>query len=248
MRPVARQAYARSTRGVGLVELLIALAVGGIVLGVAAAFYGQQTRVTRETQARNDLNVRGRAVLEAVLQDVRMAGARAAVDGSGRTAFRRVLPCDGEDECISVDVGTGGVERLQVEYVSSLFLDGAAEGGVGGVVPNVCRTVTYDLVGTTLYRSDVECGSAVLPNTFATEFARNVDAVDLQFVCSDRDVDGDARIEGDARDCFGGPLDFIREARVTVTVTSARDPNLRLELESATTTPNMRSFDRFLED
>jgi hypothetical protein len=227
--------------GVGLVELLIALAVGGIILGVAAAFYGQQARVTRETQARNDLNVRGRAVLEAVVQDVRMAGARAAVDDSGRTAFRRSLPCDADDECIVVDLAGGDVERLQVQYVSSLFLEGAAQGGVDGVVPSVCRTVTYEFAGGTLFRSDVECGVAALPNGFATEFARDVERLELAFVC------GDGGLEEDARDCFGEPLGFVREARVGVTVGSARVADLRLELSSATVTPNMRSFDRFVE-
>lgn len=254
-------------RGVGLVELLIALAIGGVVLGVTAAFYGQQTRVTRETQARNDANLRARGVLEAIVQDVRMAGARAAVDASGRTAFRRELPCDASNSCITVarsaaepeteesggESGAGGqaalagVIRLQVQYVSSLFLDpdvGVSAATAQGVVVDVCRTVTYDLVGTTLYRSDVECGDEPLDDGFATEFARDVVSIGAAFVCSE---DATSPV-GDPTTCFGdSALEFVREARVDVVVESPRDPNLTVELSSATTTPNLRPFDRFQE-
>jgi prepilin-type N-terminal cleavage/methylation domain-containing protein len=52
-------------RGLGLVELLVAMAVAGIIMVVVAAFFAFQSRVARDTQARNEINVRARAVAEA---------------------------------------------------------------------------------------------------------------------------------------------------------------------------------------
>jgi prepilin-type N-terminal cleavage/methylation domain-containing protein len=233
-----------SRSGVGLVELLVALAIGGIVLGVVAAFFGQQARVTRDTQARNEMNIRARAVVEAVVQDIRMAGARAAVDDAGRTAFRRALPCDSADTCIRVEGDASGISRLEVQYVSSLFLEGRpVDGGVEGIVANTCRRVAYDLQGSTLFRSDVDCDAADdLDPGFATEFATDVESIQVSFICNE------GTFSVDPSDCFSPAGGFVREGQVTATLNSRIAAQFDVTLRSATATPNMRSFDRFVEE
>lgn len=238
--------HLKQRRGVGLIELLVALAIGGMVLGLAAAFFGQQARLSRDTQARNEINIRARAVGEALLQDIRMAGARAVVDSDGRVVFRSLLPCDpdpdngGSNECLTV---RGSAEAdtvdfgLDVYYVSSLFLTGD-----GTETGEVCRRVTYELVGSTLFRSDVECASAVQSRSFATEFASDVSRIALAFVCSDAGT-----ATADPQDCFATADGFVREGQVTVEVASPRDANQSLLFASATTMPNMRAPNRFAQ-
>jgi type II secretory pathway component PulJ len=234
-----------SRRGVGLVETLIALAIGGLVLSLAGAFFGQQARVTRETQSRNEINIRARAVGEALLQDLRMAGARAVVDAEGTVAFRSALPCDPDplsgvpNECVTVRPASGGtgVDLVEVYYVSSLFL---ADDGV--TATNACRRVTYELDGTTLHRSDVECASGPDSRTFATEFATDVTALTVQFMCSDAGTP-----TTDPQSCYASEGGFMRESQVAVEVGSARDQRLALRFESAASMLNMRAPDRFVE-
>jgi type II secretory pathway component PulJ len=241
---MTRSGTYRSRSGVGMIELLMALAIGGLVLGLAAAFFGLQTRVSRDTQARNELNVRARAVGEAIVQDVRMAGARAVVDSEGRVVFRSALPCDPDpvagtqNECVTVRL-TGvedHVDRVEVYYVSSLFL----EAGTG--VGQVCRRVTYELVVGTLYRSDVECASAPAARNFATEFAADIRSLAVRFMCNDATL-----ATPDPQACYTADDGFVREGQVTVDLASPRDPRLSIEFELATAMLNMRAPDRFAE-
>ena len=231
-----------SSRGAGLIELLMALAIGSIVLGLAGAFFAQQSRVSRDTQARNEINIRARAVGEALLQDVRMAGARAVLGSDGRVVFRSALPCDADpadvtstNTCVTV-AGDGGVQRLETMYVSSLFL-----AGDGTDTSQVCRRITYQLDGTTLYRSDVECSGSGDETSFATEFAADVQRIELQFVCNDASVVSDPQV------CFATEDGFIRESQLSVRVGSPRDRDLALLFESATSMLNMRAATRYAE-
>ena len=215
------------------------------MLSLAGAFFGQQARVTRETQARNEINVRARAVGEAMLQDLRIAGARAVVDDAGWVVFRSALPCDPDplagvpNECVTVRAAAGGVgvDRLEVYYVSSLFL---ADDGI--TTTNVCRRVTYELDGTTLFRSDVECESAPEARSFATEFATDVTGFTVQFMCNDAGTP-----TTNPQSCYGSEGGFVRESQVAVDVASTRGGQLPLRFESATSMLNMRAPDRFVE-
>ena len=241
-----RTVHLSHQRGVGLIELLVALAIGGMVLGLAAAFFGQQARVSRDTQARNEINIRARAVGEAILQDLRMAGARAVVDSDGRVVFRSVLPCDPDPEngslnsCVTVRDGTDSATvdfALEVYYVSSLFLTGD-----GTETGQVCRRVTYELAGSTLFRSDTECANGVQARSFATEFASDVSSITLSFVCNDAGA-----ATANPQDCFGTGDGFVREGQVSVDVGSPRDARQALQFESATAMLNMRAANRFAE-
>ena len=122
-------------------------------------------------------------------------------------------------------------------YVSSLFL-----GGDGLTTTNVCRRVTYELDGTTLHRSDVECGSGSAARSFATEFASDVTTLTVQFMCSDAGTP-----TTDPQSCYASEGGFIRESQVAVQVGSARDQRLALRFESAASMLNMRAPDRFVE-
>ena len=220
----------------------MALAIGGIVLGLAGAFFAQQSRVSRDTQSRNEINIRARAVGEALLQDIRMAGARAVRGSDGRVVFRSTLPCDADptdatstNTCVTV-ARDDGVQRLETMYVSSLFLTGD-----GTDTSQVCRRITYHLHGTTLHRSDVECSGSADDASFASEFATDVQRIDLQFVCND------ASVVTDPQACFATEDGFIRESQLSVTVGSPRDRDLALAFESATAMLNMRAPSRYAE-
>lgn len=233
--------FGRAQRsGITLVELLVAVAVAGVVLSIVMVFFSFQTRMTRDTQARTELNVRTRSVLEAVVQDVKLAGARAVVDASGQAVFRRELDCDAtaslDYSCVSVHT-----EGLEIEYISSLFLEGlVATGTTPQVPPEACRSVRYTLRDRTLYRSDVECGVAAMAPGFATELANDITSVSTEFVCGP----GSGAAVSDPATCFAAD-GFVREARITVAATSPRPQGFDLTLASSTTTPNLRSAFRF---
>jgi hypothetical protein len=221
------------------------MAITGIILLVVAAFFGLQARVTRDTQARNELNVRTRAALEAIVQDVKMAGARAVVDAAGRAVFRRHLDCDAADACLVVLESEGRIEGLRVEYISSLFLTGLVPTGPDpDVPPNACRRIQYTLQDRTLYRSDVQCDAVDVAPNFATELAADITGITAGFACG---PDGDGTLVATPATCFGAADGFVREVQLTLSAVSPRPQGFDLSLASATTTPNLRSALRFGE-
>jgi prepilin-type N-terminal cleavage/methylation domain-containing protein len=238
-------------RGFGLVELLVVLAIAGIILGVVAAFFSMQTRVSSETQARNELNVRVRAVAEALVQDLKLAGSRAVVDDAGRAAFVRIddPACFNRAECVTV-IRTGSDLSVTLFYVSSLFLEGGLTSDLVqpvGVVAPACRRIDYFLDGTSrvLYRRDVLCNETLVPDvqSFAFEFADGIEKINLAFVCS-----GGTNVTDPAL-CYDGAdvSKFVREGQVSVSGLSDRRSRPDLEMELSTAMPNMRSSLRFQE-
>ncbi|MGQ9692359.1 MAG: PilW family protein [Thermaceae bacterium] len=173
--------------GVALLELLIALAILGVVLGVAFRYFQATLETGRLTQAKSELQDRVRMTMQVVTGDLQMAGAR----GTQSVAFTLVGALEGED---------GGVkDRFTARYVTGLRSLEAA-----------CRRVDYDFQGDTLRRSDVNItqGKECQEGTPSFQpLAEGILALDIQYLCSD----GSAR---NTPDC--GPDAYPRSARITV--------------------------------
>jgi hypothetical protein len=225
---------------------------------VVAAFFAFQSRVARDTQARNELNVRARAVAEAIIQDLRLAGARAVVDTAGRAMFvfrEEVVDADCrlDARCVEVealeDGASGAVRGMTVWYASSLFLTGPLGSG-DTVPPEACRRVDYQLVEGTLYRNDSPCALGEPGNiaVFDNEFADSIASLVVHFVCGDDGVPNVDGLVADAADCFGSSTaPYVREAQVEVTAVSDRRGELAEELSLSATLVNLRSPGRFGE-
>jgi len=244
----------RAQFGVGLVELLVVLGITGAILGVVGAFFAFQAGVSRDTQLRNSLNIGARTVLEAVAQDLKMAGARAVFDEQDNLVdFRNVLPCEpdpDDDEgvwtCLIVDDGVDGNLVLEIEYLSSLFLDD----GLG----EVCRRVVYrlDASSGTVYRIDVRCDAPLdeLPtfDGFESEFAQDIELMAVEFVCGPGGGDDETvpiPVSGsDPARCFRDGYEFVREGRLTVV---AERNGRSVELSTATSMPNLRDPFRYAQ-
>jgi type II secretory pathway component PulJ len=250
----------RRSRGLGVVELLVVLAIAGIIMVVVAAFFSFQSRVSRDTQARNEIHIRARAAAEAVVQDLRLAGARALVDSTGRAAFLPdgVLPsdCQSQARCVSVVLNAQGeLQSITVWYASSLFLPGNLSDD--GAAEQACRRIEYRLSPTAvegdpriLYRSDVTCDDAATGadvETFENEFVDGIAVLDIEFWCGD-----DVTVPvSDPGECFADEIDqgvrYVREARVDITAVSDRRQDLEEQVSLSVTLVNMRSPTRFGE-
>ena len=240
------QQLPRARLGLGLVELLVVLGVAGVVLGVVGSFFAFQASVSRDTQIRNSLNIGARTVLEAVAQDLKMAGARAVFDEEDNLVdFRNVLPCEeavedsGDWTCLILGDEEDEADDafvLEIEYLSSLFLDD----GLGAV----CRRVVYrfDALSGTVFRSDVGCRDTPIAVGFETEFAQDIASLNVEFVCGPGGGDG-VPVPDPAR-CFLDDYEFVREGRLTVT---AERDGRAVTLTTATGMPNLRDPNRYSE-
>lgn len=238
----------RRTLGVSLIELLIVLAIGGLLLTMVTAFFGQQARVSRRTQAANELNVRVRTVAEAIAQDLQLAGSRAIVDASGTSAYvpsvdaQCTRTIDGEDvrdSCVVGPTASSLPLEFTVFYASSLLLDPSQSATDAAAQDVVCRRVRYALDTTgTVFRRDVPCSTSVVSDirTFENEFANDIESVTVKFACAD-----DPGVWLDqAVDCYDSPTGFVREGRVQVVAASGRVDGLEAEVTLSAHMPNMR--------
>lgn len=157
-----------SRSGFTLTELLIAGSILLVVLSVLFGFVNTQGRANQLVQARNEVQDSVRAVTQLLLQDLQLSGASRHVSGNtvGSVSFSG---CSTSNPCVSATDG-GARDAVRTRYLTSLR-DAAG----------ACRTVDYTFSGTTLQRSDVSCGVASAPVTFATD----VQVLNLVFVCSD---------------------------------------------------------------
>ena len=102
-----RQRFARRRRGVTLVEALVALTIGAIALGIAAAIATSAWRVDRDAQRRAEAHVAGVA-LPALLAEVVQPAGRGLADGAcgievTHAAERLVVRSTGSGGAIVVD-------------------------------------------------------------------------------------------------------------------------------------------------
>jgi type II secretory pathway component PulJ len=214
----------RSSAGITVVELLIVMAIMGVVMAVLAAFFTQQTRVTSQTQARNEVEIKVRTVTEVIAQDLQMAGSR-AVYSEGTVTYKDLAPlyCDTDitdpdwaSSMSCAQTASSGVV-LNLVYASSL------RAGLAGF--DTCRNVQYRVVGTTLQRSDVNCGT----DADFHDFADNVTSIVFSAVCSDGSIPSPDTVQ-DCYDAAATPPVYPRQASVTVV---ARSDNQRENIEAS---------------
>lgn len=149
-----------------IIEMLVAMAILGIVIGLVAQYFVRQNELTRQAQAKSEVQDKVRTVMQLITQDLQLAGASQYVDSSGTTS--NLLSCPGGG-CLSGS-SSGLKDSLELSYVTSLRPAGEA-----------CRRVSYTFSGNTLQRVEATCGSA-LPDP--VELASNILALDIQYVCS----------------------------------------------------------------
>ncbi|WP_279165308.1 PilW family protein [Thermus scotoductus] len=160
-------------KGLTLVEVLVAMGLLVVLLGVAVRYFASTAELSRETQAKSELQDRVRMVMQVVSGDLQMAGARYWNSGTQNRAF--VLPAG------KVLTGTNGgaKDTLGLYYVTSLRAQGQA-----------CRRVAYGFQGDTLRRSDVNAtptsgSDCTEPPTAFQPLADGILALDIRYLCSD---------------------------------------------------------------
>ena len=230
--------------GVTLIEMLIAMAILGIMFGVIAAFMAQQSRAVALSQAINEAEVTARVIAEAVAQDFQLAGSRAVRIGT--TVNYGVIAAGGCDEdnrrtcVIPTSVASDG---SITENASGNAINGYAifyRTSLDQIDPN-CRRVDVAFVDGAVYRSDVECGVGITAiDLDAALFATDVTGFGVRFTCSDASLNPGA----DPRGCYVAD-DYVRQAFIDVTVRTTGRIEAEGGMELAALTPNLRPSVRY---
>jgi type II secretory pathway component PulJ len=223
----------RQTLGVTVVELLIVMAILGIIMTVLAAYFVQQTRLTSQTQARNEVEVKVRTVAEVMAQDILMSGSRIInSNGSVRSVALSdycTLSAVDDDPCVRVDSGL-----LVTTFYATSLRGEPFEDEINGVTVTIdpaCRRVIYRLDNDgTLRRSDVAC----VRNDSLQPFATNITAATVTFECAN------GTVVSDPLSCYGASS-FPIQATIAV---AGRSDNTRENLDAnvtlTATMPNLR--------
>lgn len=212
------------TRGLTLLELLIASVVLVAVLGVSATFLSQQSRVSVRTQAASEAEVTSRTLAEYVVQDLQIAGSRVVISGGSPVSVPIGCSAASGTFCVT-STDNGNADTVTATYATSID-------------PTVqCRSVQYSLTNGQLLRSDVLCGAAAAPQVLAN----GVDAFDVSWFCSDNATEPTAN--GCYKDADGdGELDvFPRQATVRIATTSTDREAVAAEQTLTTNLHNQRN-------
>ncbi len=156
----------RSTAGLTIVELLIAASLLVVMLGMVGVYFARTASLTRDTQARSQVQDTARSVMQLVTNDILSAGANQYVPAGTASVTPIILTG-------AIPTGTDGglLDAVDLQYVSSLR----------PTLATACRQVEYQVSGSTLERSDVPCSGTANLSTLAD----HVLAFDLVYVCSD---------------------------------------------------------------
>ena len=130
----ARTARYRDEAGISMVELIVFLAVAGLLLSIVATLFATSLNAQRQTADRNDATAQLNAATASITESVR-ASAEATVSESSRRLDAAVLLADGETwECRAWHVQGGElVYRTTRAGVSSSWT--ALASGVRGNLP-----------------------------------------------------------------------------------------------------------------
>ena len=225
-----------------VIELLIVMAIIGIVLSLLTAFFRTQVRVSASVQARNEVETKLRGVAEILMQDLQLAGSRAVYDGttvqylnpiqttepsdpaSTEWAAWKATQCSGQHRDGCVVIGAGGV-NLTIYYATSLDRGAAS----------ACRRIDYLLDATgVLFRRDVECDDTTTPMA-GYSFASGITDINVTFICHDPDTTVTA-----ISSCYTATT-YPREATVTIQGSSENSREaITSTVTLATSLPNLR--------
>jgi prepilin-type N-terminal cleavage/methylation domain-containing protein len=234
----------KRTAGLTMVELLVVMAIVSVLMGVLTVFFRQQTQVTQQVQARNEVRTNLRSVAEIMVQDLQIAGSRAVFNGAKVEYLEPVSASYFVDE----EVAVPPAEQCNAQTRNGCIrfgLDGADVSiyygtSLRGASP--CRRVDYLLRGDgLLLRRDVACNDTT--TTFeGFEFAGNIDALNLTFICHDPDNE-----VGDIASCYNAGT-YPRQATVTLQGRSERSrETAESTITLATNLPNLRPPVDYLE-
>ena len=226
-----------SRDGVTLVELLVVLAIVGLIFGVLTAYFMRQTKATAQSQAENSVRSKVRTVGEELSQDFELAGARAIYiydSALGKNVVKYVAPRDNTDPalactsqyragCVAVSAGV-----TSMWYRTSLDPS------------NPCHRVDYylDTTQDVLYRHDGDCAAGT-PSSWPSDdiFARGITSLTLQYNCAD------GTTYADPATCYAGGTEnsFVRGVSIEVHgVEKARGSDVTGTFAIETPTPNLR--------
>jgi prepilin-type N-terminal cleavage/methylation domain-containing protein len=237
------------SQGFTLVEMIVAVAILGIIMGVASAFLAQQSRAAGISQAINEAELAARTIAEAVIQDFQLAGSRAYLDVGGVARYVNIQAggCDAaaRHACVVPHVMADGgaiqlfdpasVNGYTIYYLTSL--EPAAP----------CRRVDYALLESTMYRSDV--GSTTCAPLLSlgqidldvAAFASNVSDFSVAFECSGAVVvDGESTTRVDLPSQCYGSGEYLRQAVVDVTVQLTGRYPVASQMTMTAFMPNLR--------
>jgi prepilin-type N-terminal cleavage/methylation domain-containing protein len=199
------------TKGLTILELMVALAIFGIVLAIATRFFASQSQDTRIVQERNEVQDRARLVLQMVSQDLILAGSSRFIrNNEVRFDAANWVSCAPGTPCLT---GTDNTDHdtFVTRYHTSLYPSGQE-----------CRSIGYSFNATTLMRADVPCSQAPTGAIAAgsyLEFATQITQLNIRYVCGD----SAATEVGLPSGCIAvaNPTErFVRAALVTVTAAS----------------------------
>ncbi|GAA6750725.1 hypothetical protein Thermus77412_12110 [Thermus antranikianii] len=201
---------ARMRKGFSLIEVLVATVILAILGAIVARALADQADLSRRVQARNEVQDKGRVVMELVKQDLFLAGSNRYVTLSnpGDSSFVAFVTasvpnwsdCSSTNPCLSAASAnsTSVQDSFSVRYVTSLR-----------DLNQACRRVRYQFSGNTLQRSDVVC----VNSDSLQPLADQVLALNLRFECSDGTIE-----DAGSPPCSGNR--YPRAALVTVVVAS----------------------------
>ncbi len=146
--PFAKQGSTRHAAGLSLVELLVALAIGLIVVAGVVQVYISARQAYRATEALARVQEAGRFAISALMRDIRMAGYSGCADPDG-IPVNNIVDLDGdgsadsgytlgtaaavriEDE-ITTGPGVAGTDRITLLYAMPQMVPIVSTGNVGG--------------------------------------------------------------------------------------------------------------------
>ena len=181
------------TQGFTLVEILVASLILVVILGIVAAFFVQQARLNRHTEAGTEAHDKARMVMQIATTDLQSAGTDVYSDPAtgvieSPTVGLTLCPVDTGSGLSTCLVGTNGTDtghvqdRAAMDYLTTLQ-----------PLTTACREVAYTFdASNTLYRADKACdptaGATLLSTSSVTSdfavLAPGILAFDIHYLCS----------------------------------------------------------------
>lgn len=222
---------AEGASGVTVIELLVFMALFGLLLGIATSYFRQQSRVSTRTQAGNELAINTRLAAEVISQDLQVSGSDVIFTRGDH--LKVALPCGALTfpKCVTQpnEPSTGNT-FLQMHYVTQTRPS------------EPCRRVSFRLAATTLERSDVACAAA---SDQFVPFVEDVSAIDVSWRCSNPDLASVTDPEDVVDDCYavdgsGELISFPRIAIVEIQSVAASQQDVESSIRFSALTPNLR--------
>ncbi len=177
----------KSARGFTLVELLVAMAMAGIILGAIFSAYLVQVKGKNSQEMALEMQQGARAALEIMAREIRLAGCNPA---GGAAA--RILKATDAELIFSMDIADDACQNIEDgdvcdcgEVVRYVLTNDADENGVADAAP--CHLGRQTGAGLDASLLPV-CADVITPASITSEdaiVARNIDALDFVYLGSD---------------------------------------------------------------